>query len=487
MEMLPAAGEIPPRQIWPPMTRSTKSLPDQTATAAVRPARFERWSQILLIACHVAEHREELQAAMDSRRLAAIRSSLARSRAASTANADAASIVSAISMVIRRPGLFGRKLRLVWLYLARMLAGMTTRRLRIGMVVLLGLMLVSAGLYIMRTHSFDYWKQRVSPVAAEAARLQQQAGIVVRKTAGVGISPLGASVHAEGALMEINKFNASMRGLIVSSIDPAALQSAFAEHPDAGQVAAHDGELVRFARQHLLLARKELGLAEKVVSYGQKWRAINPYAQLPDGLSPRWSSEVTVMSDALNSGDMKKIEAADRQLANIKEGGEIAEKASDIVAGLSVQDRATASPYLQIIDDAVAHGALDKARPALATLTRMELQAPLSYSLYLLSIPGERSLVVKQDAHDASVKHYYLIVQPTNQHGAAVAVSIHDSELDKNVEARRFGIEVSADTFEQVRSQRQTSDGLLLVGRKLAGTVATEFALPVLNGRISSW
>jgi hypothetical protein len=485
--MLPAAGEIPPKQKWPPMTRLTKSLPDQAAAVATTPAKFEKWSQILLIACHVAEHREELQAAMDSRRLAAIRSSLARSRASGAAAAEATSIVSAISLVTGRPGLFRQKLRPVWLHLSRLLAGMTTRRLRICMVVLLGLMLLSAGIYVMRTHSFDYWKQRVSPVAEDAARLQQQAGIVVRKAAGVGISPLGASVHAEGALMEINKFNASMRGLIVSSTDPAALQSAFAEHPDARQVADHDSNLARFARQHLMLARKELGLAEKVVSYGEKWRAINPYAELPDGLSPRWSSEVAVMSDALNSGDLQKIEAADLQLENIKEGGEIAEKSSRIVAGLSVQDRATASPYLVIIDDAVVHGALDKARPALATLSLMEQQAPLSYSLYLVSLPGEKSLVVKQDAHDALVKHYYLIVQPTDEHGAAVPVSIHDGERGKNVDARRFGIEVSADTFEQVRSQRQTSDGLLLIGKKTAGTVATEFSLPVLDGRISSW
>lgn len=485
--MLLAAGEIPPKKIWPPMTRSTKSVPEQTATTAATPAKFEKWSQILLIACHVAEHREELQEAMDSRRLGAIRSSLAGGRASSAATAEATFIVSAISVVVRRPGLFGEKLRPVWLRLSSLLAGMTTRRLRIGLVALFGLMLLSAGIYLMRTHSFDYWKQRVSPVAEDAARLQQQARIVVNKAAGVGISPLGASVHAEGALMEINKFNASMRELIVSSTDPAVLQSAFAEHPDARQVADHDSNLVRFARQHLLLARKELDLAEKVISYGEKWRAINPYAELPDGLSPRWSSEVAVMSDALTSGDMQKIEAADLQLTNIKAGGDIAEKAVGIVAGLSVQDRATASPYLKIIDDAVAHGALDKARPALATLTEMEQQAPLSYSLYLLSIPGERSLVVKQDLHDASVKHYYLIVQPTNEHGAAVAVSFHDSELDKNVDAKRFGIEVSADTFEQVRSQRQTSDGLLLVGKKISGTVATEFALPVLDGRISSW
>lgn len=469
------------------MTRLTKSLPDQTAAAATTPAKFERWSQILLIACHVAEHREELQAAMDSRRLAAIRSSLSRSRASSVADVEAASIVSAISMVTKRPGLFGQNVRPVWLRVSSILAGMTIRRLRIVMIALLGLALLSAGVYFMRTHSYDYWLARVSPGAEEAARLQRQAGIVVKKAVGVGIIPLGASVHAEGALMEINKFNASMRGLMVSSTDPATLQTTFAEHPDARQVTDHDSGLVRFARQHLLLAQKELDLAEKVVLYGGKWRAINPYAQLPDGLSPRWSSEVAAMSDALNSGDMQKIEAADLQLEDIKEGGEIAEKASGIVAGLSVEDRAKASSYLAVIDDAVAHGALDKARPALATLTQMEQQAPLTYSLYLVSLPGEKSLVVKQDAHDASVKHYYLIVQPTDEHGAAVPVFIHDSELGKEMEAKRFGIEVSADTFEQVRSQRQSSDGLLLVGKKTAGTVATEFALPVLDGRISSW
>lgn len=240
-------------------------------------------------------------------------------------------------------------------------------------------------------------------MAEDAARLQQQAGIVVNKAVGVGVIPLDASVHAEGALMEINKLNASMRQLIVTSSDPATLQSMFAEHLDAEQVVAHDSSLVRFARQHLLLARKELDLAEKVLMYGKKWHDIKPYVELPDGFSPKWSSEVAAMSDALNSGDMQKIEAANLQLDNIKEGGEVVEKASRIVAGLSPSDRVKASPYLAIIDDAVAHGSLDKARPALAMLSAVEQQAPLSYSLYLLSLPGEQSLVVKQDPHDASV------------------------------------------------------------------------------------
>lgn len=469
------------------MTRLTKSLPDQTATPAAVPPKFARWSRILLIACHVAEHREELQEAIDNRRLAVIRSSLSRSRASSVADVEAATIVSAISMVTRRPVLFGRTLRPVWLRLSGVLAGTSVRRMRITLLVLLALALLSTGVYFIRTHSFDYWQEKVTPVATEAARLQAQAKLVVKKAVGVGIIPLGASVHAEAALMEINKFNASMRGLMVSSTDPAALQSGFAEHSDAREVVAHDSSLVRLARQHLRLAKAQLDLAEKVVTYGRKWHDLNPYAELPDGLSPQWSGEVAAMSDALSSGDMQKIEAADTQLENIRQGSEIVSKAEHLVAGFPVGDRAKVAPCLATINDAVAHGLLDKARPALASLTRMAQRVPLSYSLYLLSIPGEKSLVVKQDPHDASVKHYYLIVQPTNEHGAAVPVLIHDSALGKDMEAKRFGIEVSAKTFERVRTQRQISDGLLLVGKKTAGTVATRFVLPVLDGRISRW
>jgi len=80
-----------------------------------------------------------------------------------------------------------------------------------------------------------------------------------------------------------------------------------------------------------------------------------------------------------------------------------------------------------------------------------------------------------------------MIVQPTDEHGAPVPVAIHDSELNKDMDARRLGIEVGAYTYEPIRLQRQSSNGLLLVGKETAGTVATEFAPPVLDGRNSSW
>jgi hypothetical protein len=424
---------------------------------------------------------------MASRDLATIRASLAARATRTMAPAEEASIVAAISQVAKMPWLFGRLLRQVWMGIAGLLVGVDRRKTRAGLAVLTGVAVLSIGLYFMRTHGYAYWQETVSPVVGEAILVQQRADVIVRLAAGVGIAPLGASAHAEGALIEINKLNVAMRQLMVTSMEPDILQSTFAEHPDASQVATHDRTLIRLARQHLQLARNELDKADKVLLYAKKWHDIDPYAALPDGLSPKWSTEVGVMSDALNSGDLQKIEQADLQLDNIRKGGEMAEEASHIVGRLSADDRAIASPYQAIIDDAVVHADPDKARQALARLTMMREQLPLSYSLYLLSIPGEKSFVVEQDAHDASVRHDCLIVQATDAQGAPVAVSIHDSRLDKDTDAERFGIEVGADTFEQIRTQHEKDDSVLLVGRKSAGTVATSFALPVLDGRIAHW
>lgn len=81
--------------------------------------------------------------------------------------------------------------------------------------------------------------------------------------------------------------------------------------------------------------------------------------------------------------------------------------------------------------------------------------------------------MVKPDAHDASIKHYYPIV--------------HDSEIDKDVDDSRFGIEVDADIFQRVQAQNGKDESPVPVGSKSAGTATTAFVLPVLDGRISAW
>ncbi len=468
------------------MTRSSRFSPSRPA-AATRPFRGRKWSRILLIACHLAEHRASLRPALASRDLVAIQASLASSGACPAGPADEATLLAAISVVANKGWLFGRWQRPPWRRIAAVLQGMNRRTTLAGLAMVAGLALVSVAAYSVRIHSYTYWQESVAPVAKESALVQQKAVITVRLATGVGVIPLGASVHAEGVLLEINKLNLTLAQLFVTSADPEVLKSAYAAHPDARQVAEHDRMLVDLARHHLQLAREELDKANKVLLYAKKWHGISPVATLSDGLSSKWSSEVAALNDALNSGDIGKMEQADRQLEIIREGNKLAEKAGRIAGSLSPGDRATAAPYLAVVDDAVARGELDKAGPAMDALSNMQKLAPLSYALYLLSIPGEKTFVVRQDAGNPALKHYYLIVQATNEHGAAVAVPVHDSQLNVDTEARRFGIEVSADTFEQSRSQREQHDSLQLVGRKSAGTVATSFAIPVLQGRITHW
>lgn len=445
----------------------------------------ERWAQILRVAVHLAEHREPLRQGIIDQNLAAIRASLVAGSSRTTGAVEDASIAAAITLVTKAPWLFAAWLLPGWRRVAGLLEGMDRRKARMGGVLLTGLVVAAIGIHFVRSHSYAHWQEVVTPVVEDAARLQQKASITIRSATRVGVVPLGASVHAEGALMEINKLNGSMRGLIVTSTDPIVLRATFAQHPDAEQVVTHDRGLLRLARNHLKLAGEELAEADKVLAYGKKWQDLDVYAVLPGGLSPQWSSQAAVMHAALNSGDLQTIEQADLRLESLAKGGAMARNAEDIVSTLPAGDQVVAAPYMTMIQDAVTRSDLTTAEPALATLITMQKQAPLSYSLYLLSIPGEKTFVIKPDARDSSLKHHYLIVQATNEHGAEVAVDIHDSELGKDLIASRFGIEVSAETFE--RAQGDERDGLLLVGKKLPGTVSTEFALPVLDGRVSHW
>ena len=468
------------------MTRLPRSAAAQS-TATSAPTTHARWGQILFIACHLAEYGEPLHAAIAARDLQAIRGSLATHAGGRTGSVEDAAIVTAIRLTLKTPWLFGKRWRPAWLRLAGMIEGTGRRKAVIAVASLAGLILIVVGVHFFRSCSYAHWQEVVTPLAGEAGQLQQKADITIRRAAKIGITPLGASVHAEGALMEINKFNMEMQGLIVTSTDPAILRSVYAEHSDAQEVSAHDRELLRLATQHLQQARDELDKADESVAFGKKWHDLNPYVEYPDGLAPQWTSVATAMSKALGTGDVQQMEQADLRLEGIKKGAEMVRQAETIASGLSVDDRLVAAPYLATIERVVAEGKPDQAKAPLAELMLMQKHVPLAYSLYLSSIPGEKAFVVKQDAHDASVKHYYLIVHATDAHGAPVSVDFHDSALDKDVDVSGFGIEVSADVFKQVQAQNEKDESPVLVGNKVAGTAFTAYALPVLDGRISAW
>lgn len=459
------------------MTRPPKSSP----SLAAAPSKAQRWGLILAVAVELAEQDESLQQAVTDRDLAVLRSALT----ARVSRPDDATIMAACAWVIRARWLFTPQLRPACRHASAVMARLDPRRIRVGLALLAALATSLVAFHFVQSHSYARWQKVVAPLAGDAALVQQKAAATIRLATDVGIVPLGASAHAEGALMEINKLNRAMHGLIVTSTEPDVLQSAFAEHPDAQQVLAHDRSVLGVARQHLQLANEEVDRAEKVLAYGKKWNGLDPYAVLPAGLSSQWSSEAIIMRSALNSGDLQKMAQADTRLETLQEGGELARNAATVVSGLSAEDQLLAAPHLAVILDAVTRGELTRATSSLAVLTKMKKQAPLSYSLYLLPIPGEKTFVVKQDARDSSVTRHYLIVQATDVRGAQVPIDIHDSELDKDVVASRFGVEVSAGTFEQAQTAER--EGLLLVGKKSPGTAATAFALPVLDGRISRW
>lgn len=439
------------------------------------------------MACHLMQYREPLHAAIAAGDLQAIRASLAAHAASRVVAVEDAAIVTAIRLTMRTPWLFGARWRPVWLRLAGLIESTGRRKAMIGVASLAGLVLIGVGVHFFRSYSYAHWQEVVTPLTADAVQLQQKADIAIHRATKIGIIPLGASVHAEGALIEINKFNIEMQGLIVTSTDPATLRAVYAEHSNAQAVSAHDRELLRLAAQHLQQARDELDQADEAVAFGKKWHDLNPYVEYPDGLAPQWTSVATAMSKALGTGDIQQMEQADLRLESIKKGAQMVRQAESIDSSLSADDRVVAAPYLATIERVVAQGKPDQAKAPLAALVLMQKHVPLAYSLYLSSIPGEQAFVVKPDAHDSSIKHYYLIVHATDAHGAPVSVDFHDSGLDKDVDASGFGIEVSADVFKQVQTQNQTDESPVLVGSKSAGTAITAYALPVLDGRISSW
>lgn len=149
-----------------------------------------------------------------------------------------------------------------------------------------------------------------------------------------------------------------------------------------------------------------------------------------------------------------------------------------------------------IADDALRDGraalARDDAAGARAALARLDaLRADLAraYELRIVSRPGEPSGVWRVPDVNRRARNYYVVVDAVAPDGSRVSVPIESEETGRIETVSRFGVRVTADTFNAVRRDKE-EDGIVsndLVGVKRRGELEVRYAMPVRGGFITQW
>lgn len=129
------------------------------------------------------------------------------------------------------------------------------------------------------------------------------------------------------------------------------------------------------------------------------------------------------------------------------------------------------------------------ARKAIADLSALLAQLRQTYTLRIVSRPGEQSGIFRLPPNRTS-RNYYLIVEPIGPDGRSVKLPITSEEDQKTVTIDRFGVRVSPETFDRVRRDK-ADDGIIqraVLGEKRRGELDIRFTdgMTVSGGFITS-
>ncbi|MEM9172004.1 MAG: DUF6384 family protein [Pseudomonadota bacterium] len=163
------------------------------------------------------------------------------------------------------------------------------------------------------------------------------------------------------------------------------------------------------------------------------------------------------------------------------------DEARELAASAALRDQA-GTLYARGIDDLNA-GNLDAANEAVNALESLIERMRQSFSVRIVSRPGEYSGVIREPPNNRSASNYYIVVEAVTPAGDRIAQRI-TSEEDSSVKlVRKWGVRVDKAQFDRVR-QDKSDDGIVQraeIGTKARGEIDVQYSVPVSGGTIHTW
>jgi hypothetical protein len=139
--------------------------------------------------------------------------------------------------------------------------------------------------------------------------------------------------------------------------------------------------------------------------------------------------------------------------------------------------------------DAIDDEDLNDAKLALSELTNIKVALEQSYSIRIVSRPGESSGVWRIPDANSDARNYYLIVEAVDAKGKVLSVPILNEENNQTTKVEQWGIRVGYDIFRQVAADKK-DDGIIQrnrVGQKLPGAMGPEYSIKTSGAAITRW
>lgn len=139
--------------------------------------------------------------------------------------------------------------------------------------------------------------------------------------------------------------------------------------------------------------------------------------------------------------------------------------------------------------DQLALGELGGSRSSIAALGQLSSQIGSSYTIRVVSRPGEQSGVWRVPPNNPNAQNYYLIVEGVDGTGKTVSVPIANEESGATETVSSWGLRVPQAEFERVRRDKQ-DDGIIqddLVGSKRRGYLTHSYSIQTDGATITRW
>lgn len=180
----------------------------------------------------------------------------------------------------------------------------------------------------------------------------------------------------------------------------------------------------------------------------------------------------------------RRIELSETIPANLQES-------RDEIARLAEDPQVTARADSLLADGqaAAADGDYDRATAIRDSLAELSADLRQSYSVRIVSRPGEYSGVFRIPDDNPSARNYYLIVEAIDDNGTPVDVRIESEEDQTSKRTTTWGVRVSEQVFDAVAADK-ADDQIIqnaVIGTKRRGVLEPEYRIPVEGGRILEW
>lgn len=132
----------------------------------------------------------------------------------------------------------------------------------------------------------------------------------------------------------------------------------------------------------------------------------------------------------------------------------------------------------------------DVAQSLLAEMEGMLAQLRVSYTIRIVSRPGEQSGVWRIPDVNTNARNYYLIVEAIDKANKVLTLPVMNEESGKPSHVDKWGVRVDARTFNAVAADKR-DDGIIqknIVGEKPPGYLLPRYNIPITDGAtITQW